>query len=98
MSDQLAASSRSHLQESGRGYPPCSPARIVDTLRLDLTSPIARSGIRLLRVPHRFALRLVLIALAPGILFAAQSTPSATPPLSSRVKTLNTIFSDAWED
>jgi uncharacterized protein (DUF885 family) len=52
----------------------------------------------LLRVPNVFALRLVLFALAPGILCAAQSTPSATPPLSSRVKTLNTIFSDAWED
>ena len=47
-----------------------------------------------------FARSLVLIALAPGILFAAQSTPSAAPatPLSSRVKTLNAIFSDAWED
>jgi hypothetical protein len=52
----------------------------------------------LLRVPNPFALRLVLIALAPGILFAAQNTPSATQPLSSRVRTLNTIFSDAWED
>jgi uncharacterized protein (DUF885 family) len=54
----------------------------------------------LLQVPKLFALRLVLIALAPGILFAAQSTPSATPavPLSTRVKTLNAIFSDAWED
>ena len=40
------------------------------------------------------------MALAPGILFAAQSTPGAAPavPLASRVKTLNTIFSDAWED
>jgi uncharacterized protein (DUF885 family) len=54
----------------------------------------------LLQVPKLFALRLVLIAVAPGILFAAQSTPSATPavPLSTRVKTLNAIFSDAWED
>jgi uncharacterized protein (DUF885 family) len=52
------------------------------------------------RIPNLFALRLVLIALAPGVLFAAQSTPSATPtlPLSSRVKTLDAIFSDAWED
>ena len=54
----------------------------------------------MLRTSKLFALRLVLIALAPGILFAAQSTPSATPalPLSSRVKTLNTIFSDVWQD
>jgi uncharacterized protein (DUF885 family) len=54
----------------------------------------------LLRIPNLFAIRLVLIALAPGVLFAAQSTPSATQnlPLSNRVKTLNAIFSDAWED
>ena len=52
------------------------------------------------RISKPFALRLVLIALAPGILFAAQNTPGAAPalPLASRVKTLNTIFSDAWED
>jgi uncharacterized protein (DUF885 family) len=52
------------------------------------------------RISKPFALCLVLIALAPGILVAAQNTPSAAPalPLASRVKTLNTIFSDAWED
>ena len=52
------------------------------------------------RIPNLFAIRLVLLALFPGALFAAvQSTPAATQnlPLASRVKTLNTIFSDIWE-
>jgi uncharacterized protein (DUF885 family) len=47
-----------------------------------------------------FPVRLILFALVPGIVFAAQTTTSATPPLplNSRVKTLNTIFSDYWEE
>jgi uncharacterized protein (DUF885 family) len=52
------------------------------------------------RISNLFALLLALIAVAPGVLFAAQSTSSASQslPLGSRVKTLNAIFSDAWED
>jgi uncharacterized protein (DUF885 family) len=54
----------------------------------------------LLRIPSRFAARFVLIALAPGVLLAAQSTSSAPAPLplNERIKTLNAIFSDQWED
>ena len=50
----------------------------------------------MLPIPIRIALRFVFIALAPGALLIAQST--ATPPLASRVKTINAIFADAWED
>jgi len=54
----------------------------------------------LLRIQSCFAARFVLIALAPGVLLAAQSTSSAAPPLplNDRIKTLNAIFSDQWED
>jgi uncharacterized protein (DUF885 family) len=42
----------------------------------------------------------VLLALAPGVLLTAQSTPSVAPnqPLRDRLRTLNAIFSDYWED
>jgi len=54
----------------------------------------------LLRIPNRIAIRFVLLALAPGVLLAAQSTPNTAPnqPLRDRLRTLNAIFSDYWED
>ena len=50
--------------------------------------------------PSRFAILVVLIALAPSVFLAAQSTLSepAASPLAVRVRTLNTLFSDIWED
>jgi uncharacterized protein (DUF885 family) len=54
----------------------------------------------LLLKTSRLTTRFVLLALAPGVLLAAQNAPSvsAAPPLESRIKTLNAIFHDQWED
>ena len=51
-------------------------------------------------IPNLFAIRFAFIALASGILFAAQSNSGAAQdvPLRDRVRTLNAIFTDAWED
>jgi uncharacterized protein (DUF885 family) len=54
-------------------------------------------------IPKSLALRLTLFALLPGVLLAAQISPIApnatqTLPLRDRVRTLNAIFSDQWED
>jgi uncharacterized protein (DUF885 family) len=54
-------------------------------------------------IPKSLALRLILFALVPGVLSAAQTSPLApnatqTLPLRDRVRTLNAIFSDQWED
>ena len=48
----------------------------------------------------RFAVFIALTALAPSVPIAAQSTSSepAASPLAVRVRTLNAIFSDIWED
>jgi uncharacterized protein (DUF885 family) len=55
---------------------------------------------RLSRKPNPIVIRFVLLALVPGVLHAAQITPGAAPnpPLSNRLRTLNAIFSDYWED
>ena len=52
------------------------------------------------RKPKLIAIRFVLLALVPGVLHATQSTPGVTQnlPLRDRLRTLNTIFSDYWED
>lgn len=52
------------------------------------------------RNSNRFTALFVLIGLAPSVLLAAQSTPNEIPasPLTVRVRTLNAIFSDIWED
>jgi uncharacterized protein (DUF885 family) len=48
----------------------------------------------------RFAVLVILTALAPSSFLAAQSTLSepAVSPLAVRARTLNAIFSDIWED
>jgi uncharacterized protein (DUF885 family) len=55
---------------------------------------------RLSRKPNLIAIRLVMLALVPGVLHAIQITPGAAQnlPLSNRLRTLNAIFSDYWED
>jgi uncharacterized protein (DUF885 family) len=55
---------------------------------------------RLFRKPNLIAIRFVLLALLPGVLHASQITPGAAQnlPLRNRLKTLNAIFSDYWED
>ena len=52
------------------------------------------------RKPNLIAIRFVLLALVPGVLHATQITPGIAQnlPLSNRLKTLNAIFSDYWED
>jgi len=54
----------------------------------------------LLRITNLFTLRLAFIALASGVLLTAQSTSVAAQdvPLKDRVRTLNAIFNDYWED
>ena len=55
----------------------------------------------MLRKPICIASLLAAFALAPSLLLTAQITataPQANRPLGERVKTLNTIFSDYWED
>jgi uncharacterized protein (DUF885 family) len=54
----------------------------------------------LLRIPSRTRTLFALLALAPGLLLNAQltATPPTTPPLRDRVRTLNAIFADYWED
>ena len=49
---------------------------------------------------HRFVVVVALFALAPSVFLAAQSTPSgpSASPLNVRERTLNTVFSDIWED
>ncbi len=51
-------------------------------------------------IPNLFAIRFAFIALASGILFAAQNNSGAAQdvPLRDRLRTLNAIFTDAWED
>jgi uncharacterized protein (DUF885 family) len=55
---------------------------------------------RLFRKPKLIAIRFVLLALVPGVLHASQLTPGVTQnlPLRDRLRTLNAIFSDYWED
>jgi len=55
---------------------------------------------RLFRKPNLIAIRFVLLALLPGVLHASQITPGAAQnlPLRDRLRTLNAIFSDYWED
>jgi uncharacterized protein (DUF885 family) len=57
---------------------------------------LANTGIRLSQTSSRFAVFVFLVALAS----AAQSIPSepVASPLNVRVRTLNRIFSDIWED
>jgi uncharacterized protein (DUF885 family) len=54
----------------------------------------------LFRKPNLIAIRFVLLALVPGVLHATQITPGVAqnPPLRDRLRTLNAIFSDYWED
>jgi uncharacterized protein (DUF885 family) len=54
----------------------------------------------LLRIANLFTLRLAFIALTSGVLLTAQSTSVAAQdvPLRDRVRTLNAIFTDYWED
>ena len=54
----------------------------------------------MLRIPNFFALRFAFIAVAPGVLLATLSTSGAAQevPLRDRVRTLNAIFTDSWED
>jgi uncharacterized protein (DUF885 family) len=54
----------------------------------------------LFRKPNLIAIRFVLLALVPGVLNATQITPGVAqnPPLRDRLRTLNAIFSDYWED
>jgi uncharacterized protein (DUF885 family) len=55
---------------------------------------------RLFRKPNLIALHFVLLALVPGVLHATQITPGGAQnvPLRDRLRTLNAIFSDYWED
>lgn len=52
------------------------------------------------RKPNLIAIWFVLLALVPGVLRATQITPGAAQnlPLRDRLRTLNAIFSDYWED
>jgi uncharacterized protein (DUF885 family) len=52
------------------------------------------------RIANVFTLRLACIAVASGVLLNAQSTSLAAQdvPLKDRLKTLNTVFTDYWED
>jgi uncharacterized protein (DUF885 family) len=52
------------------------------------------------RIANVFTLRLAFIAVASGVLLNAQSTSLAAQdvPLKDRLKTLNTVFTDYWED
>jgi uncharacterized protein (DUF885 family) len=51
-------------------------------------------------IANLFAIRFAFIALASGILFATQSNSGVAQdvPLRDRLRTLNAIFTDAWED
>jgi uncharacterized protein (DUF885 family) len=51
-------------------------------------------------IPKLFAIRFAFVALASGILFATQNNSGVAQdvPLRDRLRTLNAIFTDAWED
>ena len=93
---------RSHTSPMPWAAPPGFPPALFASAKCRytaLTELLAHAGIRLLRIPNVIAIPFVLFALAPGILLCRpKHSERASKPLADRVKTLNAIFSDDWED